>query len=111
MNFIEAFEKVCVEKSLNYVQGYQRAEIKRDQYSKFVKNYNNSDYILPRKRAIELCMSLNLPLKDIQNLLAHAGYTLSPHLPYDRVVIDAISRHDYNVVNLKIDLYKAGLKF
>lgn len=90
------------------VEIYKKANIDRKLFSKIKKNNN---YHPSKNTVIALVLSLELSIDDAFNLLATAGYTLSPSIKKDLIITYFIEKKIYNVnlLNLVLDEHDLDL--
>lgn len=94
------------QKKLTNVDVYKRAIIDKRQFSKIK---NNIDYHPDKGTALRLCVGAMLNLDETKDLLARAGYALSPCDKRDIIFSYFIERKIYDVMEIDITLEEYGL--
>lgn len=97
-SFSEALLALIDERGLTDAQVYRRANLSRQLFSKI---RSKSDYRPSKPTAVALALALGLTLPQTQELLAHAGLTLSRSSKFDVIVEFYLARgvHDVMTVN------------
>lgn len=97
-SFSEALLALIDERGLTDAQVYRRANLSRQLFSKI---RSKSDYRPSKPTAVALALALDLTLPQTQELLAHAGLTLSRSSKFDVIVEFYLARgvHDVMTVN------------
>ncbi len=97
-SFSEALLALVDERGLTDVQVYRRANLSRQLFSKIRSKPN---YRPSKPTAVALALALGLTLPQTQELLAHAGLTLSRSSKFDVIVEFYLARgvHDVMTVN------------
>lgn len=93
-------------KGLTNVDVYKRAIIDKRQFSKIK---NNPDYHPDKSTALRLCVGTMLNLDDTKDLLARAGYALSPCDKRDIIFSYFIEKEIYDAMEIDITLEEHGL--
>ena len=98
LSFSEALLALIDERGLTDAQVYRRANLSRQLFSKI---RSKSDYRPSKPTAVALALALGLTLPQTQELLAHAGLTLSRSSKFDVIVEFYLARgvHDVMTVN------------
>ena len=96
--FSEALLALIDERGLTDAQVYRRANLSRQLFSKI---RSKPDYRPSKPTAVALALALGLTLPQTQELLAHAGLTLSRSSKFDVIVEFYLARgvHDVMAVN------------
>lgn len=94
------------EKKLDNVSVYKRAIIDKRQFSKIK---NNENYHPDKATALRLCVGAMLNLDETKDLLARAGYALSPCDKRDIIFSYFIEKGIYDVMEIDITLEEHGL--
>lgn len=94
------------EKKMDNVNVYKRAIIDKRQFSKIK---NNENYHPDKATALRLCVGAMLNLDETKDLLARAGYALSPCDKRDIIFSYFIEKGIYNVMEIDITLEEHGL--
>ena len=96
--FSEALLALIDERGLTDAQVYRRANLSRQLFSKI---RSKPDYRPSKPTAVALALALGLTLPQTQELLAHAGLTLSRSSKFDVIVEFYLSRgvHDVMTAN------------
>ena len=107
-SFSQALLALIDERGLTDAQVYRRANISRQLFSKI---RSHADYRPTKPTAVALAMALGLTLPETQELLAHAGLTLSRSSRFDVIVEFYLSRgvHDVMTVNEVLFAYDQPL--
>ena len=97
-SFSEALLGLIGERGLTDAQVYRRANLSRQLFSKI---RSKPDYRPSKPTAVALALALGLTLPQTQELLAHAGLTLSRSSKFDVIVEFYLARgvHDVMTVN------------
>lgn len=97
-SFSEALLALIDERGLTDAQVYRRANLSRQLFSKI---RSKPDYRPSKPTAVALALALDLTLPQTQELLAHAGLTLSRSSKFDVIVEFYLARgvHDVMTVN------------
>lgn len=93
-------------KGLKNVDVYKRAIIDKRQFSKIK---NNPDYHPDKSTALRLCVGAMLNLDETKDLLARAGYALSPCDKRDIIFSYFIEKEIYDAMEIAITLEEHGL--
>lgn len=98
VSFSEALLALIDERGLTDAEVYRRANLSRQLFSKI---RSKSGYRPSKPTAVALAFALGLTLPQTQELLAHAGLTLSRSSEFDAIVEFYLARgvHDVMVVN------------
>ncbi len=100
--FSEALFQLIIDKDLNEVDVYKKANMNRKLFSKI----RNNKYYRPNKiNAIALAIGMELNLNETKDLLAKAGYALSHSSQFDIIVEYFISQGRYNVFEINEVLF------
>ena len=94
-------------KNLTNVEVYTAALIDRKNFSKIK---NNKDYQPKKITALCLCVGARLNLDETKDLLARAGYALSPSDKTDVIFSYFIENQIYDMIELDIQLDEFGLE-
>ncbi|OUP39865.1 hypothetical protein, partial [Olsenella sp. An188] len=97
-SFSEALLALIDERGFTDAQVYRRANLSRQLFSKI---RSKPDYRPSKPTALALALALGLTLPQTQELLAHAGLTLSRSSKFDVIVEFYLARgvHDVMAVN------------
>ncbi|MDE7332595.1 MAG: macro domain-containing protein [Lachnospiraceae bacterium] len=94
------------DKKMKNAEVWQRAIIDKKIFSKIK---NNPDYHPKKRTALCLCIGLKLNLDETKDLLARAGYALSPCDKTDIIFSYFIENEIYDMIELDIQLEEHGL--
>ncbi len=103
--FTRRLFRLIDERGLDDVTVYKRANIDRKLFSgiRCKKNYHPK-----KKTAVALAVALELSMDETADLLARAGYALSPNDRFDVIVSYFISRRFYNIWEINAALFRYG---
>ena len=93
-------------KGLTNTEVYKRAIITKQLFSKIKKN---SEYHPDKMTAMRLCVGAKLNLDETKDLLARAGYALSPCDKRDIIFSFFIEREIFDMIEIDIVLEEYGL--
>lgn len=94
------------QKGLTNADVYKRAIMTKQLFSKIK---NNPQYHPDKDTALKLCIGAKLNLDETKDLLARAGYALSPCDKKDIIFTYFIERGIYNMIDIDIVLEEFGL--
>ena len=86
---------------------YKRAGIDRKLFSKI---RSNKEYHPKKETALALCVALNLSLDDTKDLMAKAGYALSPSSKWDMIIEYFIASGVFDTYTINLALLEHGQK-
>lgn len=103
--FAQRLFRLIDERGLDDVTVYKRANIDRKLFSgiRCKKNYHPK-----KKTAVALAIALELSMDETADLLARAGYALSPNDRFDVIVSHFISRRFYSIWEINATLFRYG---
>ena len=104
--FSETVLALVDERGMTDAEVYHRANLSRQLFSKL---RGNPGYRPTKATAVALCMGLALGLGEAEDLLARAGYALSPSSAFDAVVSFFLERGIHDVLRLNEVLFAYGL--
>ena len=104
--FSEYLLYLIKEKGLTNTEVYKNAIVDKKIFSKIK---NNADYHPQKLTALCLCMGAQLNLDESKDLLARAGYALSPCDKTDIIFSFFIENEIYDIIELDIQLEEHGL--
>ncbi len=104
-SFAQRLFRLIDGRGLDDVTVYKRANIDRKLFSgiRCKKNYHPK-----KKTAVALAVALELSMDETADLLARAGYALSPTDRFDIIVSYFISRRFYNIWEINATLFRYG---
>lgn len=105
--FSEYLLYLIEDKGLTNVEVYKKAIVDKKVFSKIK---NNPDYHPKKMTAMCLCVGARLNLDETKDLLARAGYALSPCDKTDVIFSYFIENKIYDMIELDIQLEEHGLK-
>ena len=105
-SFSEYLLYLIEEKGMTNADVYKRALVDKKTFSK-IKNH--ADYHPQKMTAMCLCMGAKLNLDETRDLLARAGYALSPCDKADIIFSYFIENQIYDMIELDIQLEEHGL--
>ena len=105
--FSEYLMYLIESKELKNADVYKAALIDKKVFSKIK---NNPDYHPNKNTALCLCMGAKLNLDESRDLLARAGYALSPCSKTDIIFSYFIENEIYDMIELDIQLEEHGLE-
>ena len=105
-SFSEYLLYLIEEKGMTNADVYKRALVDKKTFSK-IKNH--TDYHPQKMTAMCLCMGAKLNLDETRDLLARAGYALSPCDKTDIIFSYFIENQIYDMIELDIQLEEHGL--
>ena len=94
------------DKNMKNAEVYKRAIVDKKIFSKIK---NNPDYHPQKRTALCLCVGAKLNLEETKDLLARAGYALSPCDKTDIIFSYFIENGIYDMIELDIQLEEHGL--
>jgi hypothetical protein len=89
-------------KGFRDVDVYKKANLDRKLFSKLRGNIN---YVPSKQTAIALAIALELNMDETNDLLARAGYALSPCSRFDLIVSYFIQKENYNIFEINQALF------
>lgn len=104
--FSEYLLYLMKEKGMDNTSVYKRAIIDKKTFSKIK---NNPNYHPQKRTALCLCVGAELNLDETKDLLARAGYALSPCDKTDIIFSYFIENEIYDMIDLDIQLEEHGL--
>ena len=104
--FSEYLLYLISQKGLKNVDVYKRALVDKRQFSKLK---NNIDYHPDKGIALRLCIGAKLNLDEAKDLLARAGYALSPCDKRDIIFSYFFEKGIYDIMEIAVTLEEHGL--
>jgi O-acetyl-ADP-ribose deacetylase (regulator of RNase III) len=105
--FRERLFRLIQRSGMDEVTVYKRANLSKKMFSDM---RNNENYRPKKENAVAYAIALKLSMRETQDLLARAGYALSPNNKFDRIVGYFISRGNYDMMTINEVLYANGQK-
>ena len=104
--FQQQLFRLIREKGMKNSEVYKRANLQKQLFSKIKAD---KDYIPKKNTVLALCLALQLTLDETLDLLARAGYTLSPGSKADLVVEYFIDQKVFDIYTVEAALYEHQL--
>ena len=82
---------------------YNKANVSRQHFSKI---RNNPDYKPTKPTAIAFAIALELDMKQTEDLIGRAGYTLTRSSKFDVIIMYFIQKRNYNMFDINETLYE-----
>lgn len=105
--FSQTLQRLIQEKGFNEVTVYKEANLDRKLYSKIK---NKKDYKPSKQTAISLALALHLSIYETEDLLARAGYALSPASRADIIIEYCLLNGLYDIIEVNDILSTYGQK-
>ena len=101
--FTETLLKLIDERGKKDSEVYKKANISKQHFSKI---RNNPHYQPTKATAIAFAIALELNLRETQDLIGRAGYTLTNSSKFDLIIRYFIEQKIYDVMEINIALYE-----
>lgn len=88
------------------VDAYKRSNVSKKVFSDIRSNIN---YQPNKKTAVAFCIGLKLNMKETEDLLRRAGYSLSNSISFDIVIKYCINEKIYDIMRVNELLYEHHL--
>ena len=105
--FCEKLFKIIDKKGLDDIEVYKKANINRKLFSKIK---SDKDYNPSKKTVIAFVIALKLNLKEADELLNSAGYSLSKSHVFDVIIEYFIKNKKYDIYEINATLFKYDLQ-
>ena len=105
LGFRERLFRLIDARDIDDVTVYKRANLDRKVFSRI---RCKADYKPSKKTALALAIALELDLATTRDLLARAGYALSPSSRFDLIVSYFIERGSYDMLTINTALFSYG---
>lgn len=102
-SFQQKLLRMIEERGLTCAACYTKAGVSRQVFSKIKRNV---DYLPSKKTAVAFALALQLSLEETAELLASAGYVLSPSRLADTVVRNCIAQEIYDIYEIGMRIYR-----
>lgn len=107
-SFHDKFMRYLIESNKDNVEIYKKAGVSRQVFSKIISDKN----MIPTKLTlVSLCIGLELPFKDVSELMMSAGYSLSRSIVFDAIIVKFIKAgiFDFDLINSELNEYGCQL--
>ncbi len=102
MSFRDKLFELIDARGLTDPEVYKRANIDRKLFSKI---RSSEEYTPKKKTALALAVALKLSLAETEDLIARAGYALSPSSRFDMIIKFFITHSDYDIYKINATLF------
>ena len=102
-SFSECLRRYVINKNLDDVDVYKRANLTRQHWSKII---THKDYQPSKRTAVALALALELNLDETKDLLLSAGFALSRSYQFDMIIEYFIERRIFDVFEINEVLFK-----
>ena len=101
--FTQALRRIMIERNLSNPDVYKRANMDKKTFNKI---YNDLNHQPSKRSALQIAIALEMNLDDTKDLIARAGYALSPSSRFDVVLSCLIEQGVTNMLEVDAVLFE-----